>query len=457
MSRQNVSRRGFLGGTLLGSVAPYVYSQRHTPTPEDFAKPRLRKKLFDRVLEGRQIILEELKPSRDQLQHGLELHYDSYVADMMGAVYIAAAVGAPGERLEGELAELRRRAQEQGVDAAAIARKVRAEWRAKKPFESAFDPGWQEDCKALYDLAGLDLAVEDNAGHYSFGGTLRWMASSKLVYANMDNVTRVVRAADLQQARRQGKLAVLSQLQDPDALWVSGKSVQNLDLFYGFGVRMAQLTHGQNTAVGGDAYQLSHRDRGLTYEGKELVRRMNQLGVILDLSHAADRTAMEAIEASSEPVVNSHTACEAVFDDLDQRNMDDDHFRAVAKTAGVVGIYVIAHRLVDQGSKQFSTRWNRHPPRPASFQDFFRHLEHALKVAGPDHVGIGTDITYLPNYSPQATAWSNWPYWTVGMVCLGLGDDEIRKILGGNFLRVAERVLDRRPWGSFSHGPGYEA
>ena len=449
MNKLNLSRRGFLGGALLGSVAPYVYTQRHTPAPEDFATHRLRKKLAERVQAGRQIILEELKPTKAQLEHGLELHYDSYVADMMGAVYVAAAIGQPGDRLEQELAQLRQKAAEQGADEAEIARRVRAAWRASKPFESAFDSQWQEDCKALYALAGLDLAVEDNAGHYTFEGNLRWMASSNLVYANMDNVVRIARAEDLSRARSQEKLGVISQLQGVDFLWAPGRSVQNLDLFYGLGVRMAQLTHGRSNAVGTDAYQLAHRDRGLTHEGKELIRRMNQLGVILDLSHAADRTAMEAIEASQEPVVNSHTACEVLYDDLDQRNMDDDHFRAVARTGGVVGIYIVSHRLVDQGSTQFSSRWNSNPSRSATFQEFFGHLEHALKITGPDHVGIGTDRTYLPNWSPRATEWSNWPYWTVGMVCRGFSDDEIRNILGLNFLRVAERVLDQRPWGPF--------
>ena len=82
MKRHNLSRRGFLGGALLGSAVPHVYSQRHTRTPEDFAKVHLRRKLAERVQAGRQIILEGLKPTRAQLQHGLELHYNSYVADM---------------------------------------------------------------------------------------------------------------------------------------------------------------------------------------------------------------------------------------------------------------------------------------------------------------------------------------------------------------------------------------
>ncbi len=88
-----------------------------------------------------------------------------------------------------------------------------------------------------------------------------------------------------------------------------------------------------------------------------------------------------------------------------------------------------------------------------TFDDFSRHLEHAIQVAGIDHVAIGTDLTFLPHHTasgihkPHAMDWTNWPYFTGGLVCRGFSDDEIRKILGKNFLSFARQVLDPKPWG----------
>ena len=84
-----------------------------------------------------------------------------------------------------------------------------------------------------------------------------------------------------------------------------------------------------------------------------------------------------------------------------------------------------------------------------SFNAWYRHLEHAIEVAGIDHVGVGTDLTFFPTWPPGPLDWTNWPYWTVGLVMKGLTDEEIRKIIGGNYLRYCERVPSKRPWGEF--------
>ena len=210
----------------------------------------------------------------------------------------------------------------------------------------------------------------------------------------------------------------------------------------------AQLTHGHDTALGSDCYKFPHRDDGLTLEGRETIRRMNELGVIVDIAHAGLRTALETIEVSEDPVINSHTACKTVFDDADNRNMDDQSIRSLVKKGGLMGIYVVrggkAWRLSPMEGYPPGT-----PPMsvPNTFDDLFRHLAYAIEVAGIDHVGIGTDITYLPDRPPHALDWTNWPYWTVGMVCRGLKDEEIRKILGENFYCLAVKLLDKKPWG----------
>ena len=454
MKQQPFSRRSLLQGTLAGGLAaaPYIYSRGAAPTPEALTGKSLREPIRSRVIAGRGTILAELKPTPKQLEHGLELHHDAYVADLMGAVYVAAAIGQPGPRLQHMLAWNRKELEAEGVDPREASRLVRRTWWNHKPLESAFENGWQEDWKALYELTGLDLAVEDNAGHYTFDQCLRWMATSNLAYGRLPDVVRIAGAKDLRKARSQGKLGLLSQLQGVHALWVPGKSVEHLDLFYGLGVRMAQLSHTHSNAVAWDAYQLWHRDPGLSREGRQLVLRMNELGVAVDLSHAARRTALDAAETSQEPVINSHTACTAVYRDIDQRNVDDDYLRVVAGKGGLIGIYIVDHRLWEQGDPANRSKWNSDPPRPATFEQFARHLEHAVKVAGIDHVGIGTDLTYIPNYSARPMEWSNWPYWTVGLVARGFSDEEIRKILGGNALRFLERVLDKKPWGAY--GPG---
>ena len=146
------------------------------------------------------------------------------------------------------------------------------------------------------------------------------------------------------------------------------------------------------------------------------------------------------IEASQDPVLNAHTGCRALYDYY--KNEDDDYLRTLARKGGVAGI-VANYLSPDPGTK-------------FSFNAWFPHLEHAIKVAGIDHVGIPSDLTFLPDAKPQAMDWTNCPYCTVGLVCRGLSDGEIRKIIAGNFLRLARQVLEKRPWGPFiSRGAGY--
>ncbi len=435
MNHNSVSRRGFLGGTLLGASLAGVSGRGGVETLEDLSRVPLRPDIRERVEAGRKTILDELTPTRAQLERGLELHYNSYVVDLMGALYTSAAVGHRGTRLEAELSRFRREQEEKGLSRRAVSKQVRERWRRLKTFESAFDAEWQANFRALYRVTGLDLAVEDNAHHYAWSRLLRHLASSNLVYGQLDDVVRIAKAGDLTRARREKKLAVLSNVQGVTHAWVRGQSVEHLELLYGLGVRMAHLTHGERNALGSDCYQLPHMDSGLTLEGHAAVRRMNELGVMVDLAHAARRTALDAIEISTEAVLNSHTGCEAVYDDRDHRNVDDEYLRVLSAKGGLVGIYVWPGRLSER----------THP----SFSDWAKHLEHAIQVAGIDHVGIGTDVSYLPHYPPHPMDWTNYAFWTVGLVCRGFSDQEIRKVLGENFLAYAAKVLDKRPRGEF--------
>ena len=426
-----LSRGKFLGGSVLGVTVASTLAGEIPPV--DLAEYGFPRDVRERIEAGREEILKELKPSRVQLEHGLQLHYESYVADLMGCVWTSSPVGARGRRLQEELDQLEQQLRSGGASEREIRHQIRKRWRQLKTFESAFDPEWRKTARGLYRLTGLDLVVEDNAAHYTLEQCLRFMAGSQLVYSNWNEVLRVSDVGGLIRARQQNRLAVISQLQGVHHIWVPEQSIDNLDLFYGLGIRMAQLTHRHTTALGSTCEHLD--DGGLTLEGKEAVRRMNELGVVVDLAHAGRRTSLETIEASREPVINSHTACERIFDDADNRNIDDEYLKLLADKGGLVGIYVWPRRL----SKRVYPR----------FDDWYRHLEHAVSVAGIDRVVIGTDVTYIPQYAPHAMDWTNWPYWTVGLVCRGWSDTEIKKILGENFLRLAEKVMHKTPWGAF--------
>lgn len=413
------------GGGAAASVAPWERTRQFP----------LREKTRARILAGHQAILDELKPSRTQLERGLELHYHSPVADMQGNVSVTYQGGLVGDRL----------AAERGVQ----------RFKART-FESAFDPQWIAESQALYALAGVGVACEDVAhpGENDCDSALRLLARSNYVYERRPDLVRVGGWDDLAAAQRANQVAVVAHLAGAGCFAEADDPLANLDLFYLLGVRMAQLTYIQQNKL--CSSWLQEEDTGLTELGRRVVRRMNQLGVMVDLAHCGPRSALEAAAASAEPVLVSHCGCQAVFDDrsdttylnavlaqpysrgvarprkTNARNVSDELLRAVAARGGVVGLFVIYYTL---------------EKRPPTFAGWWRHVEHAIHTAGIDHVGVGSDFGYLPSWKPSPMDWINWPYWTVGLVCRGLSDDEIRKLIGGNYLRYARQVLDKRPWG----------
>ncbi len=354
----------------------------------------------------RHAVLEELKPTRSQLERGFELHYGSYVADLSGCLYVADPLFIwKGDRLKRELEGYRNKLEREGPDREETQQRVLNRWRDMKAFESAFDPQWREDYRNLYRLAGMDLAVED-VGHF----------------------------------HEPSFRAVLLHLHGANWFAMTPDPLQTLDLFFALGVRVSQLTsHEKNSLASSDEFE-RRRDAGLSLLGKRVVRRMNQLGMIVNPAHCGHRSGLDAIEVSSEPLMNAHTACRAVDDYY--KNEDDDYLRTLARKGGIAGI--------------MAADFSHDPDTNFSLNAWFPHLEHAIKVAGIDHVGVPSNVTFTPDDPPRPMSWSNWPYFTVGLVCRGLDDDEIRKIIGGNFLRLAKQVLDKQPWGPFiSRGEGY--
>jgi membrane dipeptidase len=418
---------------------------------------RVRQETLDRIQAGHQVILDELKPTRAQVERGLELHYHSFVADVQGSVQMSSTHGVVGDRLQQDLEPFREALSRQDLKSEEQNRSLAAIHFKRKTFESAFDEQWLAESQALYRIAGVDLGVCDVAGpeENTFATALDRLSRVNFVHDQRDDIARVAKVADIEQAICNAKPAEMFHLAGVGCFAETDDPLRNLDLFYALGVRMSQLTYIQ--ANGLCSSYLQERDNGLTPLGQRVVRRMNELGVMVDLAHSGDQSSFDIIAASNDPVMISHTGCRAIYDDSTNtdymekvfqqpyargatpptrpvsRNASDEIIRAVAAQGGLVAIYSIDYML---------------GAGPESFHTWYRHLEHALSIAGADHVAIGTDRTFFPTWQPGALDWTNWPYWTVGLVCMGHSDDEIGKIIGGNALRYAWQVLDKRPWGS---------
>ena len=439
------------------NTEPSAADPRPSCTPLERASTyRMRQATLDRIQAGHQTILDELKPSRAQIDRGLELHYNSFVADVQGNVSPTSTMGLQGDRLAAEIQRARGELGEQGLAPKEVAERVAETHRKRRTFESAFDPQWIEESRALYAIAGVHLGLEDVAhpNENTFETALEHIARSHLVYDRRDDLIRVAGVEDIRRGCREDKPCSIFHLAGVGCYAEADDPLAALDFLYALGVRMFQLTYIQDNAL--CCSWLQGNDTGLTPLGAKAVRRMNELGAMVDLAHCGRRSAMDIIEASTEPVLISHTGCKAVYDDASNsgyleavlaqayaqgvarpdktgsRNADDEVLSAVAKRGGLAAFYTIGYVL---------------GTGPESFDTWYRHLEHAIEVGGIDHVAIGTDRTFFPTWKPSPLDWTNWPYLSVGLVCRGLSDEDIRKVIGGNYLRHVERVLDKRPWG----------
>lgn len=211
----------------------------------------------------------------------------------------------------------------------------------KAPVEEAFD-------LLLPDLAEYNRYFRKHASHY--------------LKAN--------KVADVDRARREGKLAVFYNLQDSNPI---ERDLNRVALLRELGITAIQLTYNSQNFSGAGCFV--EPNPGITPFGRELIERMAREKVLLDLSHAGMRTMSEAIAASPNPVIISHTACKALRPH--RRNTTDENMRAVAERGGVIGITQIRTFLTDA--------------KTDNLEVYFDHIVHAVKVAGIEHIGIGSD------------------------------------------------------------------
>jgi len=252
--------------------------------------------------------------------------------------------------------------------------------------------------------------------------------------------------------------------------------VSLLRSFYALGVRMAGPVHFQNNQLGDSATDPKGRTwNGLSPMGHDFVSLANELGIILDASHSSDDVFDQMVAQSKVPIILSHSGCRAVHDH--PRNIDDDRLKKLAATGGVIqinsfnsylvtvppnpereklqgavfaklrGLYSLspieAKRAVSEAAREMNALNTRFPVPRATFEDFMAHMLHALKLVGPEHVGVGADWDGGGGVTGMEDCASNWKI-TARLLQEGLRIDDIQKIWSGNVLRLMQTVQDGR-------------
>ena len=264
-----------------------------------------------------------------------------------------------------------------------------------------------------------------------------------------DKLVHVRRTADILQARREGKLGVMLGFQNATHL---NRDIRNVDFFYNLGIRQIQLTYNELNALG--AGSTERNDVGLSDFGVEAVHRMNDLGILVDLSHCGIKTTLDTIEVSKRPVIFSHSNCRALNDN--PRCKSDEQIRKLAAKGGVMGITTVNFFV---SNKPKST-----------LDDYIAHIEHVVRLVGIDHVAIGTDSSiagWRQNFPTEKIFWDfhnqfkykpevnvHWPPFIeeidvpekFHIIRKRLEEKrfaaaDIEKIMGGNFFRIYKEII----------------
>jgi membrane dipeptidase len=271
-------------------------------------------------------------------------------------------------------------------------------------------------------------------------------------------------AEDVRSAHARGKIAVLMGVEGGHML---GNDIRMVRIFAELGVRYVTLTHFYNDEWADSSTDKPAHD-GLTEQGKDIVREMNRRGVMVDISHVSDKTFHDALAASRAPLIASHSSCRAISNH--PRNLSDAMIRELAAKGGVIQINyemsfldqaykdasealsggVVAQleqltkacgddqECISQKMEELKAQYTREGKVPrVSWEKIVDHIDHAVRLVGPDHVGLGSDFdgASMPDGMEDC---SKLPKLTEALVRKGYADEDIRKILGGNTLRVME-------------------
>jgi membrane dipeptidase len=240
-----------------------------------------------------------------------------------------------------------------------------------------------------------------------------------------DMITPVRNPEEFRKVTAAGRIAAVLGIEGGHAL--EGK-FDNLERFFERGVRVLTVTWCNSNELGDSSSDEDKPHNGLSAFGRQAIRRMNELGIVIDVSHSADKTVFDILDASLSPVIASHSGVRARRDF--NRNLSDDEIRALGAFGGVIGVVFLPYFL-------------REPEGEASIEDVLDGIDHICQLVGPDHAALGSDFDGFGGVLPGLEDVTKMGAVRLGLSRRGYPDGDIAKILGLNFLRVWDAVADR--------------
>jgi membrane dipeptidase len=397
--------------------------------------------------KARQIALDILQPSQKELDQGLEIHEEALVFESYGF--------SPRAAIDGDAVTELAAAGASDVELTEVVEEMML-------MRMTEDEDLRREYAEAFAYAGVDCILQ-NAGEecQSPSQILKRLGNFTYLTDMLNDVMQRVPTPDsIVEAKRWGKRSLyMSANGVPLAQeWkTSEEELRFVRVFFQLGVRMMHLTYNRRNMLGDGCAEST--DAGLSDLGRAAIEEMNHTGIIVDVAHSGWQTGIDAARVSAMPIVASHSGAHAL--NAHVRCKTDEVMRAIVDTGGTVGVCCIPAFLGGSGD----------------IKAFLDHIDYIVKKFGIDVVTIGTDRTYVPRmasaeykkmpkrgrkrsrfeafwppgdplFAPewkeekkqQSLAWTNWPLFTVGLLQRGYGDEDIRKILGGNILRVAQAV-----------------
>ena len=323
-------------------------------------------------------------------------------------------------------------------------------------------------------ITGEFFAIYVSGSTMKTGGAMRRAtdmidATNREVEKNPDSFISCTTTSEIRRAKKQKKICILMGIEGG---YVIEDSLHALRNFYRLGVRYMTLTH--NVATNWADAHRDEKHNGLTDFGKEVVREMNRLGMLIDISHVSVKTMNDALDVSTAPIIASHSSARGVNDHT--RNVPDEVLKRVAKNGGVIMLNFFPafldartnsegnersaklrdqiaaineslkgdQRAIDDAIRKLE---NANPIYMPTYARIVDHIDHIKKVAGIDIVGLGSDFDGVPYLPAGMNGAEDLPLVTYEMLRRGYTEQEIRKVLGENFLRAfaqAEKVVGSR-------------